>query len=170
MHLLTFTSLLLIWTPWVNARSNVFFNKDGKMATVILSGLPGDKDPAGFYHALQIPPEDFQGKWSKRLSLPAADGAKGFDVACVFSKVIENSGNCTLTFRFAPGLIEVSKENGRARLWLSGEAAARFASLFALRLESPLIFRSQDGQLNLTVARDRGVVTDFVADWNGKGR
>jgi len=170
MRLLILAILLLFSTPRAMALSNVFFSKDGKTATVLLAGMPGDRDPAAFYDALKITPEDFQGKWSKKLSLAGADGAKAFDVACVFSKMIVNSGSCTLTFRLSKGLIDVSKEQGRARLTLKGEAAARFAVLFAVPPESPLIFRSQDGRLNFSAIRDQGVVTEFTGDWNGRVR
>ncbi|MGZ3653805.1 MAG: hypothetical protein ACXVCZ_21835, partial [Bdellovibrionota bacterium] len=159
----------LLFGGSAQAITTPIYKQDGSQATILLAGMPGDSDPSGFYNALTVPPEDFQGKWSKRFSLHAADGSPAFDIACVFSKMIVNSGTCTVIFRKSPGLIDVSASDGRARLWLSGAAAVKFAAAFAVRDESTLVFRSRDGRFNVTVARDRGVITDFVMDWNGKG-
>ena len=167
------TRIIAIFTLFLGARAEALttpiFSQDGKMATILLAGMPGDIDPSGFYNALKVAPEDFQGKWSKRLALPAPDGSKGFDIACVFSKLIQNSGTCTVIFREVPGLIEVQRSLGRARLWLCGAAAERFAQAFLVRGDGTVVFRSKDGRFNVSVARNRDVVTDFVMDWNGKG-
>jgi len=159
----------LLFGSSAHALTTPFYKEDGSQASILLAGMPGDPDPSGLYNALTAPPEDFQGKWSKRLALSAANGSPALDVDCVFSKMILNSGTCTVIFRKSPGLIDVSASEGRARLWLSGPAAAKFAAAFAVRDEGTLVFRSKDGRLNVTVARDRGVITDFVMDWNGKG-
>jgi hypothetical protein len=145
--------------------TNPLFSQDGKTATILLAGLPGDPDPVGLWNALAAPPENFQGKLAKRFELLGPGGTKAFDVDCVFSAMFQNNGTCTVILRATPGLIEVDRAAGRARLWLSGEEAARFAGAFAVRDESSMVYRSQNGRLNFTVARDRGVITDFVVDW-----
>lgn len=151
------------------ANTQALFNKEGTQATVLLIGMPGDSDPAGFYQALKIPAEDFQGKWSKKLSFPAADGSKGWDAGCVFSKVIENSGTCTLVFRDSPGRIVVNRSLGRATLMITGEEAARFAENFVLPTDTNIIYRSRDGKLQISFAREEEQISWLVVDWNGKG-
>lgn len=147
----------------VCANTQALFSRDGNQATVLLIGMPGDSDPAGFNGALKVPQEDFQGKWSKRLSVP------GWDAACLFSKVIEASGTCTLIFKNAAGRSSVDKASGRARLTLTGEDAARFAENFHLPEETNIVFRSRDGKLQASVVKEDGKVTWFVIDWNGRG-
>lgn len=162
--------LILGLTPIVaSANTQVIFKQDGSQATVVLLGMPGDSDPALFYQALKVPEEDFQGKWSKRLSMNAPDGSKGFDVACVFSKAIQNSGTCTIIFRNAPDVLVVDKGNGRARLFLTGEAAAQFSAFFVVPEDMSSIYRSRDGRLQASVVKEDGRINMFVIDWNGRG-
>ncbi len=169
MPILFFALVWLAVMHSANASTNAIFQKDGQKAAVLLLGLPGDPDPSGFYEALKIPPEDFQGKWAKRLSLVAEDGGKAFDVACIFSKVIQNSGNCSVIF-YASSHVSVSRSEGHARLLLSGEQAARFAEAFVVPSEGGAVYRSQDGRLNVSAILDQGAVTQFVVDWSGRGR
>jgi hypothetical protein len=160
---------LFLCLPKARAATQVFFHKDGKQASVVLMGVPGDPDSAGFYGALKMEPEDFQGKWSKKLSLVHRDGSRAWDAACVFSKMIENSGNCTLVFRAAEGLVSVDKGAGKARLLLTGEEAALFADNFTLPEGTNFIYRSRDGRLQVSCVRENGKVTWLVVDWNGRG-
>jgi hypothetical protein len=153
------------WAAPVWAGVTPIFNQNGTEATFLLSGMPGDPDAPGVWNAMVAPPENFQGKLAKRLFLDGADGKRAFDVDCVFSNVIQNYGSCTVIFRASAGLVEVSKAAGTARLWLTGAAAAKFAQQFSMREDSTVLFRSANGRLNFTVARDRGVVTDMVVDW-----
>jgi|GEM_PF-2424146 len=170
MRLLFLTGVFFLMTPIVaNANTQAIFKQDGSQASIVLLGMPGDSDPALFYHLLKVPEEDFNGKWSKKLSMAAPDGSKGFDVACVFSKVIQNSGTCTLIFRNAPDVLLVDKDKGRARLFLTGAAAEQFATLFVVPEELNSIYRSRDGKLQASVVREDGRVHLFVIDWNGKG-
>lgn len=153
-----------LWGLAAQAGVMPLFSHDGKTATLLLMGQPGDADPAGLYHALKMEPVDFQGKWSKRLAVAAPDGGKAFDIACVFSKAIPNSGTCTVILRKVPGMIDVG--GGRTRMWLSGAAAAQLADAFIPQSEDgTILFRSQDGRLNITTARDGGKVLDLVVDW-----
>lgn len=170
MRLLSLTGLILLMTPVVaHANTQAIFKQDGSQATIVLLGMPGDTDPALFYQALKVPEEDFNGKWSKRLALTLPDGTRGFDIACVFSKMIQNNGTCTLIFRNAPEALVVDKGNGRARLFLTGAAAEQFAAFFHLPEELNSIYRSKDGKLQASVVREDGRVSLFVIDWNGKG-
>ena len=98
-----------------SAMTTPIFKQDGTQATILFAGMPGDPDPSGLYNALAIPPEDFQGKWAKKLFLPDASGAHAFDIDCVFSKMIVGNGTCTMIFRRSPGLIDVDAGAGRAR-------------------------------------------------------
>jgi hypothetical protein len=163
MVLLPFLMLLVS----LSAQAGVLpmFSQDGKTLNLLMAGVPSNPDAVGLWNAIKAPPEDFQGKWSKRVEQLALDGGKGFDIACVFSKMIMNTGTCTVILHDVPGMIEINASARTARFYLSGEAAAKFAALFELREENPVLFRSQDGHLSLTVARDRGVITDFVLDW-----
>jgi hypothetical protein len=163
------TLFLSVFGTRAEASTQAFFHKDGQQASVVLMGMPGDSDPAGFYGALNVAPEDFQGKWSKKLSLANREGGKAWDAACVFSKMIEGSGTCTLVFRAAEGLVTVDRAAGRAQLMLTGEEAARFAEKFNLPETTNFIYRSKDGRLQLSFVREEGRVTWLVADWNGSG-
>ena len=167
-------SLLGFWmllTPLAaEANTQVIFNREGNQATVMLMGMPGDSDPVGFWEALKIPPEDFQGKLSKRLAVPAGpSGVRSFDAACVFSKVIGNSGTCTLILRDADGIGKVDRANGRARVMLTGELAAQVAEAFVLPDASNFMYRTRDGRMQISFVREEGVVSWLVIDWNGKG-
>ncbi len=157
--------------PCANANSNAIFQKEGNKATVLLMGLPGDSDSVGFFQALKVAPEDFQGKLAKRFSFTAEDDSKALDVACVFSKTIQNSGNCSLIFYASPGLVTISRSEGRARLSLSGEQAARFADAFVVQEGGGMVFRSRDGRLTISadMSSSAAAVGRFVVDWNGRG-
>lgn len=158
------------FSPWAEANTQVLFNREGNQATVVLMGMPGDSDPAGFWRALRIPAEDFQGKLSKKLQVPAGEsGVRPFDAACVFSKVIEDNGTCTLIFRQADGVGLVDRGAGKARLFLTGDEAVRVAEAFVLPEESNVIFRSRDGKLQASFVREEGRVKWLVIDWNGRG-
>jgi hypothetical protein len=160
---------LLLGVGSAQAMTTPIFKQDGSQATILFAGIPGDTDPSGLYNSLAIAPEDFQGKWAKKLFLADASGAHAFDIDCVFSKMIAYNGTCTMIFRRSPGLIEVDANAGRARLTLTGAAAAKFAALFVVRSDSPQLFRSKDGRFNAAATFDRGEVSELVFDWNGKG-
>lgn len=159
----------LLVTQGAEANTQAIFNREGNQATVMLMGMPGDSDPAGFWNALRIPPEDFQGKLAKKLNVTTPEGGRPFDVACVFSKVIQDSGTCTVIIRHVEGAGVVDRASGRARLMLTGEAAAKLAEAFVLPDNSNFIYRSRDGKLQVSFVRDNGVVNWLVVDWNGKG-
>lgn len=111
------SGLWMLMTPLAaEANTQVIFNREGNQATVMLMGMPGDSDPFGFWEALKVPAEDFQGKLSKRFAVPAGpSGVRPFDAACVFSKVFGNNGTCTLILRNADGIGQVDRGAGRAR-------------------------------------------------------
>ena len=117
------------------------FSQDGKTATFLLSGQPGDPDAPGIWNVLVTPPESFQGKLAKRLEALGPGGEKAFDVDCVFSNVIQNFGTCTVILHEVPGMIEVDKAAGRARMWVSGDTAAGLARQFSMREGSTILFR-----------------------------
>jgi hypothetical protein len=160
---------LLFGAASAQAMTTPIFKQDGSQVTILFAGMPGDTDPSGLYNALAIPPEDFQGKWAKKLFLADAAGAHAFDIDCVFSKMIAYNGTCTMIFRRSPGLIDVDASAGRARLTVTGAAAAKFATLFAVRSDSPQLFRSKDGRFNAAATYSNGEVSELVFDWNGKG-
>ena len=161
MRFVLLATLFFATSSW--GATSPLFSQDGNTATFLLAGMPGDPDPVGLWNALAIPAEEFQGKLSKKVELLDAQGAKVFNIACIFSKVIEGNGSCTVILRKTSGLVDIS--SGRASLWLRGERALQFANFFRMRAESTIIFRSQNVRLNFSVARDGGVVTDFVVDW-----
>lgn len=163
--------LLLAPAP-AEANTQVIFNREGNQATVMLMGMPGDSDPFGFWNALNIPPEDFQGKLNKRLAVndPAGGATRPFDAVCVFSKMIANNGTCTLIFRSVEGSGLVNRAAGQARLLLTGEQAELVAKAFVIPAETNFVFRSRDGKLQVSVVKeDDGRVSWLVVDWNGKG-
>lgn len=160
---------LLLGSVSAHAMTTPIFKQDGSQATILFAGMPGDPDPNGLYDALAIPPEDFQDKWAKRAAIPDASGSHAFDIDCVFSKRIAKNGTCTVIFRRSPGLIDIDAGAGRARLTLTGDAAAKFAALFAVRGDTPLVYRSRDGRFNALATFNGDAITEFVLDWNGKG-
>ena len=170
MRILVWLPLALFLASPAFAQTQVIFSRDGQTATVLLVGMPGDPDPVKFYNSLKVAPEDFQGKWSKKLSLAGPDGAKSFDAACIFSKVMPNNGTCTLIFHATDGRIEVNSGAGKANLWLTGNEARLFSDFFVLPEESGFVFRSTDGRLNISfLPAPGGSISDFVMDWKGRG-
>lgn len=165
------SGLWMLMTPLAaEANTQVIFNREGNQATVMLMGMPGDSDPFGFWEALKVPAEDFQGKLSKRFAVPAGpSGVRPFDAACVFSKVFGNNGTCTLILRNADGIGQVDRGAGRARVMLTGELAAQVAEAFVLPETTGFIYRSRDGRMQISFVREEGVVSWLVIDWNGKG-
>jgi hypothetical protein len=142
-----------------------FFKEDGSQASLAMLGAPTDPDAVALWNALKVPEEDFQGRLSKKLPVLNAHGDNVFDIDCIFSRMILNTGSCTMILKASPGMIEVNKSAGTARMWLTGAAAADLAAKFVQRDVSTVLFRSRDARLNISVARERGVITDLVVDW-----
>ncbi len=154
--------LFFALTPCANAGSIVIFSRDGRTATVLFQGGQSDPNAAALFSALAVPAEEMQGRLTKKVLL-AGDGHNAFSVLCAFSKLAPEIGSCTVVFRASPALVEVLKPLGRARLLLSGEAAAKFAQAFVVGTEG-MVFRADDGKLQIAVTKTGSEIAGFAAE------
>ena len=78
------------------AQANTFpiFSKDGKQATIFLQGSPSDPDAQRLFDLLTVPPQDEQGKMTKKVKFTNSDSIDALSVVCAFSKLIPGNGSC----------------------------------------------------------------------------
>jgi hypothetical protein len=148
--------LLLSFLFCLPAEANVFpiFNRDGNMATLMLTGTGQDVDAYNLYNALGVPRQDEQGKWTKKVALVDQAGVKTFSAVCVFSKVVETSGSCTLVLRSSNGLLINLNDKTASYDLLGGPDLENFAKLFLIPGESGDFYRSANNRLVIGTEHD----------------
>ena len=150
-----FFCLLLLLVPSA-ARATVFpiFSNSEEMVTLMLGAIGRDADAAGLYEALSADRKDEQGKWTKKVALVDAAGVKAFSAVCVFSKVVDQSGSCTVIFRGTQGM-RIDKKNKTVSYELADSADAKqLASFFVIPAQSGDFYRSTNGNFVIGAERD----------------
>jgi hypothetical protein len=125
------------------AETQIIFSKDGARASVIMASLSVNPDAVAFFDFLTVPEEDFNGKRAKKFAFKKADGAPVVDAVCVFSRLVNETGSCTITFHAG---LSVSL-NGSVHLEVIGTEAQTLAGFF--RPGGGEIFRSTDGHFSV---------------------
>jgi hypothetical protein len=143
MKRLLFVFVLLIAKPAL-AGTNVIYSKDGSKATVLIPAFLGENpDSTAFYQAMNVPEEDTNGKRSKRLQQNDSTGVPMLDAICVFSKLVNNEGSCTIVFHPGPN----TQVTGPILLKVKGEEAANLSKLFTPSTGE--VFHSTDGHMTI---------------------
>lgn len=148
----------LLWSLPAQAMVFPIFNRDGQSATLMLTGMGQDMDAFRFYSALNVPREEEQGKWTKKVALVDQAGVKTFTAVCVFSKLVETNGSCTLVLRASTNTA-ISLNNKTASFDITGgpdlEIISRF---FVIPDQSGDFYRSSNNRLALGAVRDSGTI------------
>jgi hypothetical protein len=165
MRILTLVVLFFSTAPSF-AMSQIIFKTDGTTATVMLQSRPGDLDAATFYDAVNLPPEDINGKWTKKFTFADAAGNKILDVVCAFSKLIKDTGTCVLILHASEG-VTMQPASNLASYLVQGTEAERLGKFFVQPPGSTDIYRSSDGHLSLraTVSPSTGRIETLTTEY-----
>lgn len=140
---LTFVLTGLFFASDALAGQQVIFARDGSKVTVLMMAMTTNPDAIALNDALNVPVEEINGKWTKKISFMDDQGVVALDIVCAFSKLAGGTGSCVSVFKKSQGL-EMEASRNRFIYRLSDAEAGRLAKLFVPSTGE--IFRSQDGR------------------------
>ena len=126
--LLLLLELLAVAFP-AHAQTQILFSKDGSKVTVLMIALSKNPDAVSLYNTLNVPPEEMNGKLTKKILFKDADGVQAFDIVCAFSKLVADTGSCITVFHHSRDV--VMNPSGKSVSYVArGDQAQQFAALF----------------------------------------
>lgn len=165
MRVLFLLTLLISFRA--EARTQKIFSSDGSKATIMLISMSsGDTDAGRMFAALNVTPEDMNGKLTKRAAYDDASGTRVLSIVCVMSKLVGDSGTCTVTLHASSGSAVIDKDSSMGQLHLEDVTeASKAAAIFVLPADNNLIYASADQKLLIQVLRPgNGPVARFSLD------
>lgn len=158
-----FTSLVLLFAGFANAKVGAFFLQDD--ATLLIQG--NDNDAEALYQAMNVAPVDDGLKLTKHISLETMYLKPVFDLTCNNSKQTKIA-SCTLKF-FSPSAV-INKEHKSVLVGVNDEIdAAQIEKMFNNLMIDPYqaeVFRSEDGALHIWKTFKAGGIASFTIQYN----
>lgn len=134
----------------VFAGTNLMISKDSSQASILMLAARTNPDAVAFNDVLAMDAVDESGKWTKHFQFASSSGERLLSLACVFSKLVSDTGSCTVIV-YASSYASIDKANQKVSLRVSDADGERLADQFRLSIAdaSGLIFRSSDGLLQV---------------------
>jgi hypothetical protein len=134
-------------------------------ATLMITGLGHDIDAQHLFETLAAGSQDEQGKWTKKVKFTDKSGLQVFSVVCVFSKLVEGNGSCTVVLKAANG-VAINKDQKTFTFDLQDPAEAEKMAAIFLPAPSGVVYRSANGKFEAVAERNAAnEVTHFVLSY-----
>lgn len=149
------TLLLLALLFPFTASATIFpiFNKNGNQATLMITGLAANPEGLRLFETLAAGQQDEQGKFTKKVKFVDKNGVQAFSVVCVFSKLVQNNGTCTVVFAAAESMdIRLNEKTVTYDLRDPKEAAGMVALFNATTAGE--IYRTDNGRFVISAERN----------------
>lgn len=125
------------------AQTQIVFARDGSKVSLLMIALSKNPDAVSLYNALNVPPEEANGKLTKKILFTDQDGVNAFDIVCAFSKIAPDTGSCVTVLHRARDVV-MNPGNSSASYQLKAADAQKVAALFIRDPKVSEIYHSGD--------------------------
>jgi len=136
------------------AASKAFFSNDKSKVAILIQGPEGDLDGINLFNSMNTPVDESDSLLEKQVSFLATPVDKVFELSCRTSKIIPNSGSCTLII-YASNFSLFYPETKYLLMGINDSIDAKNAARkFNITDKYGYIFTSSDNQLNITAQKN----------------
>jgi len=145
------------------ASTQALFSKDKRNVVVIIQGDRKDLDAINLFNSMNVAMVGEGDMFKKHDLLSDRTSEQLIDLTCKVSQRIQNLGSCTLIVYSSPYAL-IYPDVGHLLFGVNDQSLARrFAKHFNISDAYGQIFRSTNGQLNISAATDaEGQVNSFT--------